>query len=68
MGFGYHLALVPTRESSLPSLLAIDIGNTNTVLGLWRGDDLVAHYRIETNDRRTADIADGDVIRWVHPR
>jgi type III pantothenate kinase len=37
------------------SLLAIDIGNTNTVLGLWRGDDLVAHYRIETNDRRTAD-------------
>ena len=39
----------------MPSLLAIDIGNTNTVLGLWRGDDLVAHYRIETNDRRTAD-------------
>jgi type III pantothenate kinase len=36
-------------------LLAIDIGNTNTVLGIWRGDDLVASYRIETNDRRTAD-------------
>ncbi len=39
----------------MSSLLAIDIGNTNTVLGLWRGDDLVAHYRIETNENRTAD-------------
>ena len=36
-------------------LLAIDVGNTNTVLGIWRGDELAAHYRIETNDRRTAD-------------
>jgi type III pantothenate kinase len=36
-------------------LLAIDIGNTNTVLGLWRGDDLAAHYRIETNEARTSD-------------
>jgi type III pantothenate kinase len=36
-------------------LLAIDIGNTNTVLGLWRGDDLAAHYRIETNAARTSD-------------
>ena len=39
----------------MSSLLAIDIGNTNTVLGIWRGDELAAHYRIETNDRRTAD-------------
>jgi type III pantothenate kinase len=42
-------------ETDVSSLLAIDIGNTNTVLGLWRGDELVAHYRIETNERRTAD-------------
>jgi len=39
----------------LSCLLAIDVGNTNTVLGIWRGDDLVASYRIETNERRTAD-------------
>jgi len=39
----------------MSSVLAIDVGNTNTVLGIWRGDALVAHYRIETNDRRTAD-------------
>jgi len=39
----------------MSSVLAIDVGNTNTVLGIWREDALVAHYRIETNDRRTAD-------------
>ena len=39
----------------MSDLLAIDVGNTNTVLGIWRGDDLVAHYRLETNERRTAD-------------
>ena len=39
----------------MSSVLAIDVGNTNTVLGIWAGDDLAAHYRIETNDRRTAD-------------
>ena len=39
----------------MSTLLAIDIGNTNTVLGLWQGDELSAHYRLETNERRTAD-------------
>jgi len=39
----------------MSSVLAIDVGNTNTVLGIWREDALVAHYRIETSDRRTAD-------------
>lgn len=38
-----------------PCLLAVDIGNTNTVFGLWRGEDLLAHYRVETNDGRTDD-------------
>lgn len=36
-------------------LLAIDIGNTNTVLGVYRGDELAAHWRIQTDQRRTAD-------------
>jgi type III pantothenate kinase len=36
-------------------VLAIDVGNTNTVLGIWRDDALVGHYRIETNAGRTAD-------------
>ncbi len=38
-----------------PLLLAIDVGNTNTVLGVFAGDRLVEHWRLETNARRTAD-------------
>lgn len=36
-------------------LLAIDISNTNTKLGLLDGDELVAHWRISTVWERTAD-------------
>ena len=36
-------------------LLAADIGNSNTVLGLLRGDEVVAHWRVATDERRTAD-------------
>ena len=37
------------------TLLAIDVGNTNTVLGLFEGDDLVRSWRIKTDARSTAD-------------
>ncbi len=36
-------------------LLAIDVGNTNTVLGVYEGKKLLAHWRMETNARRTSD-------------
>jgi type III pantothenate kinase len=36
-------------------LLAIDVGNTHTVLGLVDGADVVEHWRIATDARRTAD-------------
>ena len=36
-------------------LLAIDVGNTNTVLGLFDGDDLARSYRVKTDARSTAD-------------
>jgi type III pantothenate kinase len=36
-------------------LLAIDVGNTNTVLGIYRGDDLLRHWRIQTQPERTVD-------------
>jgi len=36
-------------------LLAIDIGNTNTVLGLYRGVELVTDWRIRTEQDMTAD-------------
>lgn len=36
-------------------LLAIDVGNTNTVLGLFEGDTLEHSWRIKTDARDTAD-------------
>lgn len=36
-------------------LLVIDVGNTNTVLGLYQGDTLVRHWRLATSRHRTAD-------------
>ncbi|MCD0482489.1 type III pantothenate kinase [Streptacidiphilus sp. ASG 303] len=36
-------------------LLTIDVGNTHTVLGLFDGEDIVEHWRVSTDPRRTAD-------------
>ncbi|MBX7147861.1 type III pantothenate kinase [bacterium] len=36
-------------------LLAIDIGNTNTVLGLYKGEKLIHNWRLETKKERTGD-------------
>jgi type III pantothenate kinase len=36
-------------------LLAADIGNSHTVLGLLRDGDVRAHWRVATDERRTAD-------------
>jgi type III pantothenate kinase len=36
-------------------LLAVDVGNTQTVLGLYRGEELVEHFRLATDRSRTGD-------------
>jgi len=36
-------------------LLALDVGNTNTVVGLFDGEKLQAHWRMTTKMQRTAD-------------
>jgi type III pantothenate kinase len=36
-------------------LLTIDVGNTNTVLGVFEGEQVVEHWRIATDPVRTAD-------------
>ena len=36
-------------------LLAVDVGNTQTVLGLYRDGDLVEHWRVATDRSRTGD-------------
>ena len=36
-------------------ILAVDVGNTHTVAGLYRGETLAYHWRFLTEAERTAD-------------
>ncbi|RJL22558.1 type III pantothenate kinase [Bailinhaonella thermotolerans] len=36
-------------------LLTIDVGNTHTVLGLFEDEEVIEHWRVATDARRTAD-------------
>lgn len=36
-------------------LLAVNVGNTNTVVGVFRGSELLWHWRLSTQQERTAD-------------
>jgi type III pantothenate kinase len=36
-------------------LLVIDVGNTNMLVGVYDGDKLIEHWRLETKKERTAD-------------
>src|SRR3954464_6079765 len=36
-------------------LLAIDVGNTNTVMGVFDGDEMLHSWRIKSDARNTAD-------------
>jgi len=39
----------------MSNLLVVDLGNTNLVLGVYRGDELVSSWRLATARERTAD-------------
>ncbi len=41
--------------SSEPLLVVVDVGNTNTIFGVYRGDSLVESFRLSTDAERTAD-------------
>ncbi|HEU4568432.1 MAG TPA: type III pantothenate kinase, partial [Marmoricola sp.] len=46
----------PTSETAAdPLLLCADIGNSHTMLGLVRGGEVLADWRVMTDERRTAD-------------
>ncbi len=36
-------------------LLCVDIGNTNITIGLYRGEELVAHWRVSTDQQKMPD-------------
>jgi type III pantothenate kinase len=42
-------------DNSNTTILVIDVGNTNTVLGLYQGDSLRALWRLATSREQTAD-------------
>ncbi|SMB99982.1 pantothenate kinase [Thermanaeromonas toyohensis ToBE] len=44
-------------------LLAIDVGNTNIVCGVYRGKELVCHWRMATDPRKTTDEY---TLSWYH--
>jgi len=46
-------------------LLAVDVGNTQTVLGLYDGEKLVAHWRVATEAERTGDEIAALVVRLL---
>ena len=46
-------------------LLAIDVGNTNTVFALYRGDELVGQWRLSTNRDRTAEEYAASLIQLM---
>ncbi len=46
-------------------LLAIDVGNTNTVVGVYQGKKLLSHWRLETTPRRTSDEYGILLMQWL---
>ena len=36
-------------------IFVLDVGNTNTVLGVYDGDELKYHWRVETSRNKTED-------------
>ena len=36
-------------------LVLVDVGNTNTIFGVYRGDELIESFRLSTDTERTAD-------------
>ena len=49
-------------------LLAVDVGNTQTVLGLFDGESLVAHWRVTTEAERTGDELGALITRLLELR
>lgn len=45
----------PLTVQCVVMLLAVDIGNTNIVWGLFKGPTLIAHWRLATDAKKTSD-------------
>ena len=49
-------------------LLAIDVGNTNAVIGIYEGTELRASWRAATDHERTADEWGGLIYTFLSAR
>lgn len=49
-------------------LLAIDVGNTNTVFGLYEGTEMLGSFRISTNASSTSDEIGMMIMQYYHFR
>jgi type III pantothenate kinase len=49
-------------------LLAIDIGNTHTVFGVFRGSKLLADWRVTSNHQRTEDEVGSQLLLFLEGR
>lgn len=45
-------------------LLTIDVGNTNTVFGIYRGEKLLGHFRLSTMADRTSDELGMQILQY----
>ncbi|MFT5222197.1 MAG: type III pantothenate kinase [Glaciecola sp.] len=52
---GDHRRSATVASGATDVLLAVDVGNSNTVLGIFRGEELVEHWRISTDQHATVD-------------
>ena len=52
---GVWVAACCDHYKGLCMLLTIDVGNTNTVLGVFRGEELIANWRLTTARQQTID-------------
>ena len=50
-------------------LLAVDVGNTNIVIGVFSKSQLITSWRLATDSRRRHDSGYNHIVnvRWVYP-
>ena len=49
-------------------ILVLDVGNTNTVLGIFKGKELLVEWRLSTDAKKTADEYGIQVMQLFYQR
>ena len=54
---------VKAKKKSEPFSFVVDVGNSHTVLGIFKGDKVVDHWRLTTRKETTSD----EVMNRIDP-